>query len=75
MQADENRANLVSTRLDLRSDGRTVLFNSSGAYGAAKPWPDSSFAALGCKIASELDHDVLVVCAASEYARWNTTGA
>ena len=68
-QADENRANLVSTRLGLRSDGRTVLLNSSGAYGAAKLWPDSSFAALGYRIASELDHDVLVVCGPEECQR------
>jgi len=53
-------------RLGLRSDGRVIALNSSGAYGAAKLWPADRFAALARRVVDELDHDVLVVCGPEE---------
>lgn len=52
--------------LDLRSDGRVVALNNSGAYGAAKRWPNEHFSSLARRIAAELDHDVLVICGPAE---------
>lgn len=63
--ADEQAANLVWSRLKLRP-GRVVTFNSSGAYGAAKLWPSAHFAELARRVATQLDHDVLVLCGPSE---------
>ncbi len=52
--------------LGLRSDGRVVALNSTGAYGAAKLWPAEHCAALARGIVDELDHDVLVLCGPGE---------
>jgi heptosyltransferase-2 len=64
--ADERSAAEVWRRLGLRSDGRVVLLNSSGAFGAAKLWPVEHFARLARRIVDRLDHDVLVVCGPKE---------
>jgi heptosyltransferase-2 len=52
--------------LGLRSDGRVVALNSTGAYGAAKLWPAEHCAALARGIVDDLDHDVLVLCGPGE---------
>ena len=39
-------ADAVFKRLGLRRDGRLILLNSSGAYGAAKLWPVEYFGEL-----------------------------
>ena len=52
--------------LSLRSDGRVVALNSTGAFGAAKLWPAEHCAALARGIVDELDHDVLVLCGPGE---------
>ena len=52
--------------LGLRTDGRVVVLNSSGAYGAAKLWPAEHSAALARRIVAELDHDVLLLCGPGE---------
>jgi heptosyltransferase-2 len=63
--ADERAANLVWSRLRLPLQ-RVVAFNCSGAYGAAKLWPPAHFADLARRVATQLDHDVLVLCGPSE---------
>lgn len=65
-EADERSADGVWGRLGLRRDGRVVLLNSSGAYGAAKLWPVEHFARLAKRIIDEWGHDVLVVCGPNE---------
>lgn len=64
--ADEQSADGVFKRLDLRRDGRVVALNSSGAYGGAKLWPTESFGHLAQRIVDELDCDVLVTCGPKE---------
>jgi len=64
--AEEHLADAVWAALGLRTDGRLIALNSSGAYGAAKLWPVEHFAALAQRIVDELDHDVLVVCGPQE---------
>jgi heptosyltransferase-2 len=63
--ADERLADLVDSQLGLRQ-GRVMAFNSSGAFGAAKLWPVEYFAQLARRVATQLDHDVLVLCGPSE---------
>jgi len=46
-----------------------VLLNSSGAFGAAKLWPDEHFAALARRVATGLDHAVVVLCGPEERDR------
>lgn len=52
--------------LGLRTDGRVVALNSSGAFGVSKHWPLEHCAALARRIAERLDHDVLVLCGPQE---------
>jgi heptosyltransferase-2 len=54
--------------LGLRTDGRVVALNNSGAYGAAKRWPLEHCGTLARLIAAELDHDVLMICGPGEEA-------
>jgi len=63
---DEQAADLVWERLGLRADGRVVTFNSGGAFGSAKWWPEEHFADLAKRVASNLDYDVLVMCGPKE---------
>lgn len=67
--AERALGNRIWDTLGLRTDGRVIALNSSGAYGAAKLWPVEYFARLARKIAQELDHDVLVVCGPGESRR------
>ena len=64
--ADEQSANKVFKQLELRTDGRVIALNSSGAYGAAKLWPVEYFGHLAQRIVNELNHDVLVFCGPKE---------
>jgi len=63
---DERSADLVWERLGLRTDGRVITFNCSGAYGSAKLWPIEHFGDLAKRVATNLDHDVLVLCGPKE---------
>jgi heptosyltransferase-2 len=63
---DERSADLAWSQLKLRGDGRVIVLNSSGAFGAAKLWPVEHFASLARRVATQLDHDVLVLCGPSE---------
>lgn len=66
IEADERSADMVWRNLGLRTDGRVVALNSSGAYGAAKLWPVEHFGELARRVVEELDHDVLVFCGPKE---------
>jgi len=66
VEANQRSADAVFERLSLRSDGRVIAINSSGAYGGSKLWPVEYFAELARRIVVELDHDVLVVCGPKE---------
>ncbi len=66
---DELRAESVWIALGLSKERGHVTLNSSGAYGAAKLWPDEHFARLAYLIASECGHDVLVLCGPAERKR------
>jgi heptosyltransferase-2 len=63
---DERSAELVWSRLGLRSDGRVMAFNGGAAYGDAKVWPSEHFGDLARRVASELDYDVLVMAGPKE---------
>ncbi len=63
---EREQAARVWRDLGLRSDGRVVALNSTGAYGAAKVWPVEHCATLARQIAEKLDHDVLVFCGPGE---------
>jgi heptosyltransferase II len=63
---DERSADRVWARLGLRTDGRVIALNSGGAYGTAKLWPVEHFGELAHRVATELDHDVLVMCGPKE---------
>ena len=63
---ERRSAEAVWENLGLRTDGRVILFNSSGAYGGTKLWPVEHFAELARRVVGELDHDVLVMCGPNE---------
>jgi heptosyltransferase-2 len=52
--------------LGLRTDGRVIALNSSGAYGSAKVWPVEHCGTLARRIVRRLDCDVLVLCGPKE---------
>jgi heptosyltransferase-2 len=64
--ADEDSADAVFKRLDLRRDGRLILLNSGSAYGAARTWPIEYFGQLARRLTKQFDHDVLVLCGPNE---------
>jgi heptosyltransferase-2 len=63
---DERAADEVWEKLRLPSGDRVIVFNSSGAYGAAKLWPAEYFAELACRVVATLDRHVLVICGPNE---------
>ena len=65
-EAEEQVAEKTWRELGLRTDGRVITLNSSGAYGAAKLWPAEQSAALARRVVDQFDHDVLVVCGPKE---------
>jgi heptosyltransferase-2 len=65
-EQERRRASEIWRGLDMRTDGRVIGLNSSGAYGTAKLWPDEHFGQLARRLALETDHDVLVVCGPKE---------
>jgi heptosyltransferase-2 len=66
---DEHMADHAWSALGLRQPDHVVTFNSSGAFGAAKLWPDEYFAALANRVASVHDRDVLILCGPAEAER------
>lgn len=69
VEQDEDAADAAWRALGIERDEPVVLLNSSGAYGAAKLWPDAHFTTLARRIAGELGHAVVVLCGPDERAR------
>ena len=65
-EAEESSADQVFANLGLRQDGRVITFNCSGAYGGAKLWPIEHFAELTRRVATDLEHDILIMCGPNE---------
>ena len=65
-EPEHELGNRIWRELGLRTDGRVITINCSGAYGAAKLWPVEHFGHLAQRIVDEMDHDVLVICGAQE---------
>jgi heptosyltransferase-2 len=65
---DERAADEAWSALGLRDADRVVVFNSSGAFGAAKLWPDEYFAQLADRVAAD-GYDVLMICGPAERER------
>ena len=65
-EAEQEVGDAIWQRLGLRTDGRVIALNSSGAYGGAKRWPAERFGQLARRVADETEHDVLVICGPEE---------
>jgi heptosyltransferase II len=63
---DEQAADRAWTKLGLPSSKPVVCLNTGGAFGPAKSWPTTSFAALARRLADELGVSVLVLCGPAE---------
>ena len=67
--ADELAADEAWLRLGLPTDRPVVVFNTGGAFGPAKSWPEAHFAALARRLTAETEiGGVLVVCGPGERA-------
>jgi heptosyltransferase-2 len=64
--ADEQMADAVWRRLGWSVSERVAVFNTGGAFGAAKDWPGEHFAALARRLATERNWRVLVNCGPKE---------
>ena len=65
--ADDRRAaELAWQRLAIPPGAQVVVFNSGGAYGAAKHWPTEYFSELARRIVRDTPHYVLVLCGPNE---------
>ena len=64
--ADELAADNAWQALGLPNPDRVVVFNTGGAFGAAKDWPVDHFTELARRIACEQDLHVLINCGPSE---------
>ena len=67
--ADEQAADRAWGNLGLPTDRAVVVFNTGGAFGPAKSWPEAHFADLAQKLIDETDvGGILVVCGPGESA-------
>ena len=66
---DEMAADRTWHDLGLPDNGRIVAFNSSGAFGGAKLWPDAYFSELARRVVSELGYHVVILCGPGERER------
>ena len=65
--ADEIAADRAWANLHLPTDRPVVVFNTGGAFGPAKSWPEAHFARLAQRLMAETDiGGVLVVCGPGE---------
>ena len=63
---DRNAADAAWQDLGLPPGDRVVVFNSGGAFGASKRWPDEHFATLARRLHDKLGLAVLVNCGPAE---------
>jgi heptosyltransferase II len=63
---DEAAADRAWINLGLPEDEPVVCLNTGGAFGPAKNWPSSSFAALARRLANEARVSVLLLCGPAE---------
>lgn len=63
---DEQAADAVWQRFGWRRGERVAVFNTGGAFGAAKDWPGEKFADLARRLACERDLRVLINCGPKE---------
>ncbi len=64
---DDRAADRAWLRLGLPTDRSVVVFNTGGAFGPAKSWPEGHFATLAQRLSAEADiGGVLVVCGPGE---------
>ena len=66
VEEDERRADWIWHRLGLAHEEQVVVFNTGGAYGAAKNWPVEYYVELAQTITDQADSAVLVVCGPAE---------
>ena len=64
--ADEQAADAAWARLGLSSHDRVAVFNTGGAFGAAKDWPAGHFAELARRLVREQGVKVLINCGPAE---------
>lgn len=64
--ADERAADWVWERGGLNDYAEVICLNTGAAFGAAKHWPSSYFAALARRLAAERGSGVLVLCGPKE---------
>ena len=65
---DEQAADRAWSSLGLPTDRPVVVFNTGGAFGPAKSWPEGHFADLARRLTDELGAAVLVTCGPGESA-------
>lgn len=63
---DEAGADAVWRRLGLPEGDQVAVFNTGGAFGAAKDWPGEYFAELARRLAQQQNMSVLINCGPSE---------
>lgn len=63
---DETAADRAWSSLGLPEGRRVVVFNSGGAFGAAKLWPNEYFAELARSVVRRTDYSVLMLCGPAE---------
>lgn len=68
-EEDERAADRAWDALGLRRDGHVFTFNASGAFGAAKLWPEEYFEELARRVVRDLGGQVLVLCGPDERER------
>jgi len=63
---DERTVDQIWDRLDLSRSRQVVIFNTGGAFGAAKDWPGEYFVELAQRTVADHDAAVLVICGPGE---------
>jgi heptosyltransferase-2 len=69
LEEDEMTADAVWKASGWKNGDRVVVCNSSGAFGAAKLWPDEYFGELAGKMVDKLGCHVLFLCGPAERTR------
>jgi heptosyltransferase-2 len=65
--ADVSHADTIWNRYQLHGR-RVIAFNTGGAYGSAKRWPDEHFAQLAQRLTARANTRVVVICGPAERA-------